>query len=154
MAYTHVSHVAPNLWVGNASIAGHKPFFDKYNIGAVVNCTPDVPTHFKAQGVKYMRLDLDDSSSSKDQQKMYAFLPRAVAFIRDQIRQGRNVLVHCHAGIQRSATVAVAYLASTYGMSLQEAADAIHSRRPVVFYGNKQFNFQKPLIDNAIQGRL
>ena len=52
-------------------------------------------------------------------------------FIRDQLRQGRRVLVHCAEGISRSCVIGSAYLYEC-GMSLDEAVALIRSKRPIV----------------------
>ncbi|MBI3326537.1 MAG: dual specificity protein phosphatase family protein [Nitrospinae bacterium] len=52
-------------------------------------------------------------------------------FIRDQLRQGRRVLVHCAEGISRSCVIGTAYLYEC-GMSVDEAVTLIRSKRPIV----------------------
>jgi protein-tyrosine phosphatase len=52
-------------------------------------------------------------------------------FIRDQVRQGRRVLVHCAEGISRSCVIGAAYLYEC-GMSLDDAVALIRSKRPIV----------------------
>jgi histidinol-phosphate aminotransferase len=52
-------------------------------------------------------------------------------FIREQLRLGRRVLVHCAEGISRSCVIGAAYLYEC-GMSLDEAIALIRSKRPIV----------------------
>jgi protein-tyrosine phosphatase len=52
-------------------------------------------------------------------------------FIRDQLRQGHHVLVHCAEGISRSCVIGAAYLYEC-GMSLDEALALIRDKRPIV----------------------
>lgn len=52
----------------------------------------------------------------------------------DFIDKGRNsngcVLVHCNAGISRSAAIVMAYLIKKEGMSVNEAFSFLRSKRP------------------------
>jgi protein-tyrosine phosphatase len=58
----------------------------------------------------------------------------AIAFL-DKVRRRREdgedvtVLVHCYAGISRSASVVVAYLMSSFGLSTAEALHMVRSKR-------------------------
>ena len=59
-------------------------------------------------------------------------LTEAVAWIEDQLADGRTVLIHCAKGRGRSATVLAAYLMKTDGMSFDAVRDLLHSRRDLV----------------------
>lgn len=55
---------------------------------------------------------------------------RATEFI-DKARQANGcVLVHCNAGISRSAAVVMAYLIKTEGMTVNKAFSYLRSKRP------------------------
>jgi protein-tyrosine phosphatase len=56
-------------------------------------------------------------------------LTRTTRFIYDQIEAGGVVLVHCHLGVSRSVTVAMAYLIAYEGMSLAEAFGTVREGR-------------------------
>lgn len=59
------------------------------------------------------------------------------------VRQnGGRVLLHCKAGISRSATICLAYLMFTKGYSLEEAYQYVHSRRSVI---SPNLNFMRQL---------
>lgn len=51
----------------------------------------------------------------------------------DSVKQsGGRVLVHCQAGISRSATICLAYLMHTQRVRLDEAFDFVKQRRQVI----------------------
>lgn len=70
--------------------------------------------------------------------------PTALSFIKDALRQGGTILIHCYAGISRSATVVIAYLMQESCMPFFEAMSFVRKRRPIVF---PNFGFQRQLID-------
>lgn len=71
-----------------------------------------------------------------------AHLPRAVDFVDDALSGGGRVLVHCQAGISRSATVVAAYLIASRGVSPQTALEIIRKARPCI---QPNFGFIKQL---------
>lgn len=60
---------------------------------------------------------------------------KVVPIIHKYIQEGHNVLVHCVAGVQRSASIVAMYLMKYYGFNLEDSVKFIRSRRPVSFYG-------------------
>ena len=155
------SEIIPGLWVGNMESAVNQQFFRKNNIRAVLNATPDVPNKFANMGVEYMRIDVDDSLMSKDIDKMERYLPHAVSFIhKNHVLEGKNILINCHAGIQRSATIVAAFLYRYTKMNMNQIVGLMVQRRPVVFFGGSAFNFKNALdkfigcVDKQIKAKV
>lgn len=71
------------------------------------------------------------SSTHEDDRDLDFYLDDATRFIAEHIRRG-CVLVHCGAGISRSAAVVIAYLCRYTGMSYAEALAFVKARRPQV----------------------
>ena len=141
----HANEIVKGLWLGDMESAESDAFFKINNIKAVINCTPDVPNKYK--GVDYMKINIDDSLKKVDIDKMTQVLPSAVEFIRQKRdREGKNVLVHCHAGMQRSAAIVAAYLCNCYNMCLDHCVAHIMEQRPVAFHHGKHINFSDSLF--------
>ena len=127
-------------------------FFKNKKIGAVLNCTPDVPHYFAHESgfVEYMRLNVNDSLKDIDFQKMSNYLPDGIAFIHKNLNIDKNnILVHCHAGVQRSAAMVVGYLMATKNMPLPQAVNLVIRQRPIAFSFGKSVNFKSSLINFA-----
>jgi dual specificity phosphatase 12 len=60
---------------------------------------------FYPKDFKYKIISVADTSQSG----LLRYFPAAVAFIREGIMRG-GVLVHCYAGVSRSASCVIAYL--------------------------------------------
>ena len=63
--------------------------------------------------------------------------------IDDVKKNGGRVLVHCFAGISRSATICISYPMLTQGMSMHQAFEFTKTRRPCV---SPNFNFMGQLL--------
>lgn len=66
----------------------------------------------------------------------------------DERAKGGKVLVHCQAGVSRSATICIAYVMTHYGMGLEEAFDFVRARRSHI---SPHLNFMRQLQEYEIQ---
>ena len=138
--------IIPRLWLGSEDAALSGSFVENKEIKGVLNCTPSVPHKFKGKGIEYVRIPVDDSLKMLDINKMTIYLPYIVQNLRIMHHdQKRNVLVHCHAGMQRSAIIVAAYLVQYYNKTPSEAIKYIIKRRPIAFYNGDSINFEKSL---------
>jgi predicted protein tyrosine phosphatase len=64
------------------------------------------PNDLKAAGIQERRIPLRDNSEADEEFKIY--LTHALDFVRNARKSGGNILIHCHQGISRSVSVAVA----------------------------------------------
>lgn len=140
------SEILSGVWLGDMYTAGDYAFFVRNNIKAVLNCTKDIPNFFEEKGVKYHKLDVDDSLNPRDTSDMKKGLPAAIKWLYEMHdKKGLNVFIHCHMGVQRSPTATIAYLYHTRKRDLKACIDYVSQKRPVVFFGGKQCNFLWPL---------
>lgn len=140
------SHIIPGLWIGNEKSSQDPKFFEQRNIGAVLNCTPEVPNKFANKGVEYMRITLGDSRDPSDLDRMREYLFHAASFIKkNHDIEGKNILIHCHQGIQRSASCVAAYLMMNKGMKLKNVVKFLPTRRKQAFYEGTYLTFEEPL---------
>lgn len=76
----------------------------------------------------HLYFKLDDSP--EDAQALKDILQQCIQFIEQETAKQRRVLVHCGAGISRSATVVVAYVMRYKQMSFTEALQYVKDRKP------------------------
>ena len=72
------------------------------------------------------------------------YFPSAIQFIKDAIKSGGTVFVHCFAGISRSSSCIIAYLMQEHDMQFYEAMSYTRKRRPIIF---PNYGFQRQLMD-------
>ena len=135
----HASEIIPGLWIGDAQASQDAEFMRRNNIQAILNCTKDLPVRF---AVENMRIAVHDDLRTESVKRMCELLPHAGSFLyKNHVLDNRAVLVHCAAGIQRSATCAAYYLSTYYKMPMDQAVRLIVSKRPVAFFNGQHLNF-------------
>lgn len=133
--------IEPGLWIGSSKDSKDREFMESHDVRLVVNCTHNLPRKFLH--LDFVRVPVHDNRD--DDRLMFRHLPEAVEAIRDHRARGNAVLVHCFAGVSRSATVCAAYLVRERGMSVEEAIAAIQAKKPETF-GSRPV-FEKALRD-------
>lgn len=101
----------PPLFVGSGAHAADLKTLGRLEISAVLNCAPavcrDPVSEYAARNINYLAIDAQDDRNFP---LLHDCLLDASAFIDTNHAEGRGVLVHCMAGVNRSATLAVAHL--------------------------------------------
>ena len=122
------------LFLGDANHAMSKEILIDLRITHIVNCTLSIACKFENK-IEYFQIPVHDDYK----QQIEKYFESATAFIHDALNVGSNrVLVHCQAGISRSATITIAYLMKYKAMKYQDAYKHVRQRR-VQIAPNKDF---------------
>ncbi len=119
--------VLPGLLLGTADDAADRALLDRLGVTHVVNATTHVPMHF-APALQYHAVPVCDVPEAD----LAPLLPAAVDFIASARAAGGTVLVHCLAGVSRSAAVVLAYLVASQRWPLAQALAHLRNLRPTV----------------------
>lgn len=128
------SEIIENLFVGNMDDAS------SYRVGeydVVVNCTKDLP--FGDPTKRNIRVPINDDPFESHLYLKLIHETGVLYQIRDALKIGQKVLVHCMAGMQRSAALVVCYLIMYMGLSGEEAIQFVRIKRPIAFFGHITF---------------
>ncbi|XP_071392958.1 dual specificity protein phosphatase 2 [Centroberyx affinis] len=117
----------PFLFLGSALHSSRRESLAAAGITAVLNVSSSCPNLYEGD-LLYLRLTVEDSLAAD----IRACFSEAIAFIDSVKERGGRVLVHCQAGISRSATICLAYLMHTRRVRLEEAFDFVKQRRQVI----------------------
>ena len=134
------SKILEGLYLGNMNDANNERVLRRLKITHVLSICPTRPSVFP--GVTYMHVSVKDAP----EQNISSWFERCIRFIRTALSGPGAVLVHCHAGISRSATVIIAYLMNSRSMSYPLAVGLVHTVRPTI---NPNFGFVQQLQDYA-----
>jgi protein-tyrosine phosphatase len=135
--------IVPGIWLGNRRAALNDKWLKKHNITVVFNATKDVP--FCPIIKKQYRIPVDDNLQPEEIRNMTHWSHEAVYKLLQEHNSGANVLVHCAAGMQRSATIVGMYLIVKRGMSWHQAVTYTQGIRPIAF--RPGVNFKDSLIE-------
>jgi len=152
-----LNEILPRLWVGNQAASQSKECFDQYKFTLIVNCTGHLDNKF-SQSCKYYRIPVNDPGPGAGPDNinvrvMREHIPVALRLIAEELVRGGRVLVHCHAGMQRSAGLVCAFLMRSKYKNLPaksafaQSVDHMIKRRPSVFYGGGNVNFTHAILD-------
>jgi protein-tyrosine phosphatase len=79
---------------------------------------------------------------------------KAVLAIDDTLRSGKGVLVHCFAGVSRSASVVAAFLMAREGLTAAQAMARIRTTKPETFTGPEGPQGDMSMQPNFLEGLL
>lgn len=103
-----MSKIIENVWLGNVNDSQNINFLKMNNINVIVNCTKDVPfinhVHFK------YRIPVNDDLQEKSFDEMAVAMSYIIPVLVKHVERGDRILIHCHAGMQRSAIITLALL--------------------------------------------
>lgn len=130
--------ILPHLFLGSAKDAARKEQLQQLGVTALLNVTQYCPNLYQ-ELFEYKCIPVRDTGC----EDIAAYFQEAINFI-DQIKSHNGkVLVHCQAGVSRSATICIAYLMSTKRLRMEEAYSYVKSRRRIV---SPNFSFMGQLL--------
>lgn len=133
-----MSKITEQIFIGNYKDASNRDWLDKNNITHIVNATADLPNYF-TNHYKYLQLRLDDTLY----QSLYEVLEPSYKFIYNAVGNGGTVLIHCHAGISRSVSIAIYFLMKVNRSTYLKTLDFIRTKRIIA---NPNPGFARQLV--------
>uniref|UniRef100_UPI00398E8C83 dual specificity protein phosphatase 8-like isoform X3 n=1 Tax=Pristiophorus japonicus TaxID=55135 RepID=UPI00398E8C83 len=134
------TRILPHLYLGSQKDVLNKDLMVQNGITYVLNASNSCPKPDFISESHFMRIPVNDNYC----EKLLPWLDESVDFIDKAKVSNCRVLVHCLAGISRSATVAIAYIMKTMGLSSDDAYRFVKDRRPSI---SPNFNFMGQLLE-------
>ncbi|KAK9522499.1 hypothetical protein VZT92_018959 [Zoarces viviparus] len=129
---SHADEVWPRLYIGDQHSAENRADLSKHRVTHILNAAhskrgvqPDI---YEGMEITYMGVEARDSCGFD----MSVNFQAAADFIHRALSRGGKVLVHCHVGVSRSATLVLAYLMLKQNLTLVEAICAVKDNRGVI----------------------
>ncbi|CAG8468040.1 9559_t:CDS:2 [Paraglomus occultum] len=119
--------IIPGVFLGSYASAKDRDWLDQNQITHILTVatglSPAFPDNFT-----YKIITVRDHPY----ENILAHFDSSAKFISNAIRKNGRVLVHCQAGVSRSASVIIAYLMKTKNMVLDDAWDYVSERRSII----------------------
>lgn len=167
-----VDEIIPRLWLGNVRASQDEDFMRRENIDVIFNCTKDLPfldqkgryssrtkdlpflNEERRSTMKQYRVPVDDNLEEEEIRNMELWSPEIAHKLLTQYNNGHTILVHCYAGMQRSAACVAMLLIALKHMTAQEAMKYIKERRPVAFQPRANFGRAIHSFERDFFGRI
>jgi rhodanese-related sulfurtransferase len=142
MAYANsttnpADEILPNLWLGSIRAANSVQWLGEKGIKCVFNCTKDIV--FIPTIQRQYRVPVDDNLQAEEIRNLELWSYEIVFKMMREYKTGQPILVHCHAGMQRSAACMAMFLIVAKNMTPEQAMRYIKERRPIAFTPGANF---------------
>jgi dual specificity phosphatase 12 len=113
------------VWLGDIAASENIQALDTHQISHILTILDYQPIHTDKNRT-YLHIHAEDFQSTdlltNEFEKCFQFIDKA-------IEQGHQVLIHCRAGISRSATIATMYLMRKYSLTREQALERLINKR-------------------------
>ncbi|XP_046677812.1 dual specificity protein phosphatase 19-like [Homalodisca vitripennis] len=120
-----VAGVVPGLFMGSQDVTQDSDLLQEHGITHILSVGVEV---HKFPSVKYTILKALDLPEFD----MRPVFETAIKLIADEIESGGRILVHCNAGVSRSASIVIAFLMKREKLCYKDAYFALKNVRPCI----------------------
>ena len=129
--------IIPDLWLGDdksvfENISNYKNLDFLY-----INCNKDLD--FLDKSKKYKDNEIKNNLEKYELIKLYKYLHTNTTFIYENIKNNKTVIIHCNNCLQKSPTIAAAYLIKYGNLDPKQAINIIKTKNILCF--KKSINF-------------
>jgi len=135
--------IVPGIWLGNRRASANFKWLKEKDITAVFNASKDIP--FSPNIKKQYRIPVDDNLQPEEIRNMTLWSQETVYKVLKEHNGGNKILIHCAAGMQRSAAIMAMFLIATRGLSWHQAITYVQGIRPIAFRPGA--NFKESIIN-------
>src|SRR6267142_665465 len=127
-----MNQITDRLWLGDITDSTDEKAINENRIEAILSLLEPSQEDYFLKGVKWenierVRIPLADGVPDQD-----GLIRRAIDVLNDWQDKGYNTLVHCAAGISRSATITIAIIMKRMKLSWDEAEQYVKEHRPII----------------------
>ena len=128
---SRLDEILPQLYLTNFKGADNMDELRRLKCTHIVSVGEEFVDDPAKAGITFWRLNISDDDDQSE--KMSKALRGAASFLHKALQKKGCVVVHCAAGISRSATVVLGYLVIYKKMTLRDAFGHVHGKRPCIW---------------------
>jgi protein-tyrosine phosphatase len=152
MSVEDATEIIPRLFLGNVKASMNENFIRNKNIQVVFNCTKNL--EFSPNiAIKY-RIPVDDDLTEDEIRNMELWSNEIAFKIMSEYIDGKTILVHCMAGMQRSACAVAFFLIAFMRLRALDAMKMIKEKRPIAFHPRANFGRAIDYFDRKFHGEI
>ena len=130
------SNITDNIIISGEYTSNDIFVIQKLNVKCVIDMRSENifdKSLFESIGIKYFNIPVDNYFAPELEQ-----IDTAIEYIKSNISDENNILIHCKEGVGRSSLIIIAYLVTT-GLDLFESMEIVKSHRWGANLNNIQF---------------
>lgn len=125
-----ISKIMHGLYLGGHDVATNLDLLNQHHITHIINLTKNIENKFRTK-IEYLTIKVEDAESEnlgKHFKPTFNYIDQLLTS-----NSSFNILVHCNAGVSRSASIVIAYLMQK-GLfrTYKEAFEFVKSKRSIV----------------------
>ena len=132
-----MNEIIDGIYIGDIYSASNYNNLKKNNIKSIVCCVVGIDDLYPKY-IDYLNLDLIDNCD----ENIIRVFDESNKFIENNVKDNKNILIHCIAGVSRSVTLLAAYLIKNYDYTPEKALEVIREKRNIA---NPNESFMKQL---------
>ena len=144
--------IIPGLWLGNARASMDEAFLKAKQIHVVFNCTKNLP-FCPVVPIQY-RVPVDDNLEEQEIRNMELWSSEIAFKMMGHYRANHTILVHCMAGMQRSAAAMAIMMIAHFRIHAAEAMARIKGIRSIAFHPRANFGRSIESFDHRFHGEI
>ena len=152
MEKNDANEIIPRLWLGNVRASTDDDFIRRNGIQVVFNCTKNLPFS-PIIPIKY-RVPVDDNLQEEEIRNMELWSSEISYKILSEYKDGKTILVHCMAGMQRSAAAVAFMLIAHLKIHALDAMKYIKQKRNIAFHPRANFGRSIDYFDREFHGTI
>ncbi|CCU55702.1 protein tyrosine phosphatase 2 [Choristoneura biennis entomopoxvirus] len=153
----NISKINNNIYLGglyNYNIEELKNFLSNNNIKCIITIWNLERLDIKKLNINendYLYIYADDTTN----EIIMNYFDITNDFIISKINEGKKILIHCYAGISRSATIVINYIMNKYDIDFNSAKLLVQDKRKInpndsFVYQLKLYNINKNIKNNIL----
>ena len=122
-----MNQIEESLYLSGIEAASNQGLLQERGITHVLSILDDLSYLERYEGIEYMQIEMPDTPKAN----ILRHVPQALSFISNSMKQGK-VLVHCAAGVSRSASIVIAYIMVKNQYDFDTAKAFVRSKRSCI----------------------